>query len=178
MLVVTATLSIAPGHPATVTAAAREQLQASPALRHCHCLLAAEIREVNTLLGLFADAALETLLADVRAWLAAVQAAPAGRLLRHVQVDVHHTTASSLQLRQLQASAGVLAQVFRGAPSTAQGSALEALTGLQQRYTLLTPVNHQDDAVALARASLEAGADVADSGLWLRVLLSPFESNP
>lgn len=180
MVVVTATLSIAPGHSSTVTTAAREQLQAGAAAGHCLGLLAAEICEVNTLLGLFTGPAIETLLADVRAWLTGMQAAPAGQLLRHVQCDVHETQAGADQVRQLAAvpTPAVLLQVLR-APATAAAPSvvLNALTGLQQRATVLTPVRSQDEAVALALASLQAGIEIADSGLWLPIPFANSESN-
>lgn len=180
MFIISAILSIAPGHPAAVTAAARERLQASAARRHGLGLWAAEICEVNTLLSLFAGgASLDTLLAEVRQWLSEVHSSPAGSLLRYMRCEVHETQSSSTDVERLAFAPAMLIQVFRGGAASPASHAvqLEPISGEQGCSTVLTPLQNQDQAVVFARTALDDGADVADSGLWLPVFLPNPESN-
>jgi len=169
MLVVTTTLSIQPGQMPPVTQAAVACRATQP---HALWLLSAELGEVNTLLCLFAGAPVDTLLADAARWAADVRASDAGTRLRHAGTAAHDTAATVDALRALGTHAAVLLQVL-GAPAAGKAGSsvsLAAVSGLQARHTVLTPVATHDEALALSQATVDAdSAEVFDSSLWIPV---------
>lgn len=171
MLVVTVTLSIAPGQMPPMTKLASATLRASPAASHCLWMQAAELGEVNTLLCLLAGAPVEQLLGEAGHWLSHLRSSEAGARLRHAVTSVFDTSATVETLRAAGQGSAMLLQVLGVPPSSrATSVCLSHVSGMAGRHTVFTPVSTHDEALALSRAAVEEDkVAVFDSSLWLPV---------